>query len=41
MQSKLIFEREGLKTYVFVYEKGDEFISEMQIFVKQHALAAS
>jgi hypothetical protein len=26
MQSKLIFEREGLKTYVLVYEQGDEFI---------------
>jgi uncharacterized protein len=41
MQSKLIFEREGLKTYVLVYEKGDEFISMMEVFAKQHTLAAS
>jgi uncharacterized protein len=41
MESKLIFEREGLKTYALVYEKGDEFISELQVFAEQHALAAS
>ena len=41
MQSKIISEREGLKTYVLVYEKGDEFISAMQMFAEQQALAAS
>lgn len=41
MESKLIFEREGLKTYVLVYEKGDEFISKLQSFAEQHTLAAS
>ena len=41
MQSKLIFEREGLKTYALVCEKGDEFISELQGFAEQHSLAAS
>lgn len=41
MESKLIFEREGLKTYALVYEKGDEFMSEMRRFAEQHALAAS
>jgi len=41
MESKLIYEREGLKTYVLVYEKGDEFISELQMFAKQHTLASS
>jgi uncharacterized protein len=41
MESKLIFEREGLKTYVLVYEKGDEFISKLQGFAEQQALAAS
>jgi predicted DNA-binding protein with PD1-like motif len=41
MESKLIFEREGLKTYALVYEKGDEFISELQGFAEQHALAVS
>ena len=41
MESKLIFEREGLKTYALVYEKGDEFMSELQRFAEQHALAAS
>ena len=41
MESKLIFEREGLKTYALVYEKGDEFMSELQRFAEQHALTAS
>jgi predicted DNA-binding protein with PD1-like motif len=41
MESKLIFEREGLKTYALVYEKGDEFMSELQRFAEQHTLAAS
>jgi uncharacterized protein len=41
MESKLIFEREGLKTYALVYEKGDEFMSELQRFAEQHALDAS
>jgi uncharacterized protein len=41
MESKLIFEREGLKTYALVYEKGDEFMSELQRFAEQHGLAAS
>ena len=41
MESKLIFEHDGLKTYVLVYEKGDEFISKLQGFAEQHALAAS
>jgi len=41
MKSKLIFEREGLKTYALVYEKEDEFMSELQRFAEQHALAAS
>ena len=41
MQSKLIFEREGLKTYVLVYEQGDEFISSLETFAQQHRLRAS
>ena len=41
MLSKSIFEREGLKTYVVVYEQGDEFISGLQAFAEGHALAAS
>jgi len=41
MQSKLIFEREGLKTYVLVYEKGDEFISLLELFAEQHKLRTS
>jgi uncharacterized protein len=41
MESKLIFEREGLKTYALVYEKGDEFMLELQRFAEQHELAAS
>ena len=41
MQSKLIFEREGLKTYVLVYEQGDEFISGLQGFAEQQAFAVS
>ena len=41
MQSKLIFEREGLKTYALVYEQDDEFISTLEVFAEQHALAAS
>ena len=41
MLSKMIFEREGRKTYVLVYEEGDEFISGLQGFAEQHALAAS
>jgi uncharacterized protein len=41
MESGLIFEREGLKTYALVYEKRDEFMSELQRFAEQHALAAS
>jgi predicted DNA-binding protein with PD1-like motif len=41
MLSKLIFEREGLKTYALVYEKGDEFMSELHAFAQQNALTAS
>jgi|SRR5688572_26516531 len=41
MELKLIFEREGLKTYALVYEKGDEFMLELQHFAEQYALAAS
>ena len=41
MESKLIFEHDGLKTYVLIYEKGDEFISGLQAFAEQHSLAAS
>jgi predicted DNA-binding protein with PD1-like motif len=41
MLSKLIFEREGLKTYALVYEKGDEFMAELQGFAEQQSLAAS
>jgi uncharacterized protein len=41
MQSKLIFEREGLKTYALVYEKGDEFVSLLQSFAEQHELRTS
>ena len=41
MEFKLIFEREGLKTYALVYEKGDEFMSELQRFAEQYTLAAS
>lgn len=41
MQSKLIFEREDLKTYVLVYEKGDEVISILQAFAEEHKLGTS
>jgi uncharacterized protein len=41
MQSKLIFKREGLKTYALVYEKGDEFISLLQAFAEKHKLGTS
>ena len=41
MESKLIFEREGLNTYALVYEKGDEFVSLLQSFAEQHKLRAS
>jgi predicted DNA-binding protein with PD1-like motif len=41
MQSKLIFEREGLKTYALVYEKGEEFVSALEHFTEQHKLSAS
>jgi uncharacterized protein len=41
MQSKLIFEREGLKTYALVYEKGDEFVSALQTFAEEHKLGTS
>src|SRR5215216_8144640 len=41
MESKPIYEREGLRTYVLVYEKGDEFISVLQTFAKQYSLASS
>ena len=41
MQSKLIFEREGLKTYALVYEKGDEFVSVLQAFAEEHQLGTS
>jgi uncharacterized protein len=41
MESKLIFEHNGLKTYVLIYDKGDEFISGVQTFAKQHSLNAS
>jgi uncharacterized protein len=41
MESRLIFEREGLKTYALVYEKGDEFMLDLQRFAEQHVLAAS
>lgn len=41
MESKLIFEREGRKTYALVYEKGNEFISRLQAFAEQQALVAS
>jgi predicted DNA-binding protein with PD1-like motif len=41
MQSKLIFEREGLKTYALVYEKGDEVISTLQAFAEEHKLGTS
>jgi uncharacterized protein len=41
MQSKLIFEREGLKTYALVYEKGDEVISALQAFAEEHKLGTS
>lgn len=41
MQSKLIFEREGLKTYALVYEKGDEFVSTLQAFAEKHELGTS
>lgn len=41
MLSKVIFEHGALKTYVVVYEQGDEFISGLQGFAEAHALAAS
>src|SRR5919106_1403139 len=41
MQSKLIFEREGLKTYALVYEKGEEVISALQAFAEEHKLGTS
>jgi predicted DNA-binding protein with PD1-like motif len=41
MQSKLIFEGKGLKTYVLVYEEGDEFLSLLEAFAKQQKLRAS
>ncbi|HKY55581.1 MAG TPA: PPC domain-containing DNA-binding protein, partial [Anaerolineales bacterium] len=40
-ESKLIFENNGLKTYVLIYEKGDEFISGLQTFAEQRSLNAS
>src|SRR5688500_1388364 len=41
MESKLIFEHDGLKTYVLIYEKGDEFIAGLQAFAKENSLTAS
>jgi len=41
MESKLIFEHNGLKTYVLIYEKGDEFIASLQAFAKGNSLTAS
>jgi uncharacterized protein len=41
METKLIFEHDGLKTYVLIYEKGDEFISRLQAFAEQNSLAVS
>jgi uncharacterized protein len=41
MESKLIFEHDGLKTYVLIYEKGDEFISGLHAFAKENSLTAS
>jgi predicted DNA-binding protein with PD1-like motif len=41
MESKLIFEHNGLKTYVLLYEKGEEFMSGLQAFAEQHSLKAS
>ena len=41
MKSKVIFEREGLKTYALVYEKGEEFVSVLESFTEQHQLNAS
>ena len=41
MESKLIFEHDGLKTYVLIYEKGDEFIAGLQAFAKGNSLTAS
>jgi predicted DNA-binding protein with PD1-like motif len=41
MESKLIFEHDGLETYVLIYEKGDEFISILESFAKQNSLTAS
>jgi uncharacterized protein len=41
MESKLIFEHNGLKTYVLLYEKGDEFILCLQVFAAQRSLVAS
>ena len=41
MESKLIFEYNGLKTYVLIYEKGDEFIAGLQAFAKGNSLTAS
>ena len=41
MESKLIFEHDGLKTYVLIYEKGDEFIVGLQAFAKGNSLTAS
>lgn len=41
MKSKLIFEHDGLKTYALVYDKGDEFISALQTFAREHSLTVS
>lgn len=41
MKSKLIFEHNGLKTYVLIYEKGEEFVSKLQAFAELHSLTAS
>ena len=41
MESKLVYELEGLKTYVLVYKKGDEFTSELETFAKKYTLASS
>jgi predicted DNA-binding protein with PD1-like motif len=41
VESKLIYEREGLKTYILVYEKGDEFVSVLETFAKQYTPASS
>ena len=41
MLSKLIFQRDGLKTYALVYEKGDEFVSLLQAFAEDDQLGMS